>query len=295
MNKENLFLKIINETLDDNSFLGDDCAYLKESELLVSQDTLVEDVHFITEYFTPYEIGKKALLVNISDIISNGGKPTYITVSLSGKLDENFIREFYKGINEVSKKYNIKVIGGDLTGGEKIVVSICIMGTAKGRKIASRKNAKTGYSVFLQGVHGSSALGLKLLLEGNLDKNNEFIKSHISPVLYPEIADFIAINCSENYCMMDTSDGLYDALYKISKASGVGFKIDFQKVSKKTNDKNLVLFGGEDYGLLICTHPKDSYILENLNVPKIGTVIEEEKIFIDDIQILEDKSFNHFG
>lgn len=294
MNKENLFLKIINETLSDNSYLGDDCAFLSDLNLIVSQDTLIQDVHFKTEYFTPYEIGKKAVLVNVSDILAGGGVPKYITVSLSGALNEKFVKDFYSGINEICNLYNIKVIGGDLTKGDKISVSICIFGDVKNRKVSSRKNAKAGYSVFLQGVHGSSATGLKLLLEGNLDKNNEFIKAHLVPVLYPEVANSVAFNCCKDYCMMDTSDGLYDALNKVSKASGTGFEIDFDKITKKTDDKNLVLFGGEDFGLLICVDPLDSHILDGLNVPKIGVVTDTDKIIIDGIEIKEDKSFNHF-
>ena len=86
MNKEKIFLDIINKTISDNSYLGDDCAYLKELGLLVSMDSLVEDVHFKTSYYTPYELGKKAVLVNISDILAGGGVPLYILISLSGKL-----------------------------------------------------------------------------------------------------------------------------------------------------------------------------------------------------------------
>ena len=67
MNKEEKFLNIIKSTLKDATFIGDDCAYIEEFNLTISQDTLIEDVHFSLEYMTPYEIGQKALLVNISD------------------------------------------------------------------------------------------------------------------------------------------------------------------------------------------------------------------------------------
>lgn len=60
MNKEDTFLKIINETVKDNSYLGDDCAYIKDLNLLISQDTLYEDIHFSFSYFTPYTLGKKS-------------------------------------------------------------------------------------------------------------------------------------------------------------------------------------------------------------------------------------------
>ena len=295
MNKENLFLKIIGETLSKSSHIGDDCAYLKEFNLLVSEDTLNEGVHFLLDYYTPYEIGKKAILVNLSDIYAGGGIPKYLTVSVSGKLNENFIKEFYRGVNEICNKYNVEVIGGDLTGGSQISVSVAILGDTKNRKISSRKNAKKGYLVYLKGYHGSSKTGLDLLLKGNTDKNNEFIKSHIEPSLYPEISNIVSTKTNFPYAMMDTSDGLYDALYKISRASNVGFKINFDKIPKKTEDRNSILFGGEDFGLLICIDSNDKGIFEETSDFKlIGEVTDSNKIIIDNMEILKDESYKHF-
>lgn len=292
MNKEDTFLKIINETVKDNSYLGDDCAYIKNLNLLISQDTLYEDIHFSFSYFTPYTLGKKAVLVNISDIFAGGGIPLYITISLSGDLDEGFIKEFYEGVNEIIEKYNIKLIGGDLTGGNKTVISISIIGYTKNP--SGRKNAQFGYNLYLAGFHGSSAMGLKLLQEGCRDYDNELIKAHIEPVLYPEISNAVMNNAKDKYAMTDTSDGLFNALDKIRAESKTGFDIQYDKILKQVDDKNLVLFGGEDYGLLIALSSDDSQILDKFNIPKIGTVTNTNKIIIDGKEIIEDKSFNHF-
>ena len=75
MNKEFEFLNIISNTLSDNSFLGSDCAYLDEYKIAISKDILIEDVHFSLSFMTPTEIARKALLVNISDILASGAKP----------------------------------------------------------------------------------------------------------------------------------------------------------------------------------------------------------------------------
>ncbi|MCD8025318.1 MAG: thiamine-phosphate kinase [Candidatus Gastranaerophilales bacterium] len=296
MNKENIFLNIINKTISDNSFLGDDCAYIKELNLLASTDALVEDVHFNLSYFTPFELGKKSVLVNVSDILSNGGVPKFITISLSGNLNENFIEGFYKGADEICQKFDMKIIGGDLTGGDKINVSICILGGTKNRKIPSRKNAKPGYLVFLKGYHGESAMGLKLLLDKKnplLPVENEFIKAHKEPFLFPEISDRIALNAKFPYAMTDTSDGLYDSLERISLASKVGFRINYDKIQRRIEDKNLILFGGEDYGLLICLNPKDAGIVSD--VPCIGTVTDDRQILIDNEPVKTNLTFNHFN
>lgn len=293
MNRENKLLQIINETVADNSFLGQDCAYLKDFKLLISQDTLVENVHFKTSYFTPFEIGKKAVLVNISDILASGGIPKYISISLSGPLNEDFVREFYLGVNEICMRYKIKVTGGDLTGGDKIMVSVCIIGKNENKILPEKENARAGDEVYLIGFHGSSALGLMMLLNGEKTEN-EFIKAHKEPVLYQNEALFISKNVTCPYVMTDTSDGLYDALSRVSIASGVGFDIDYDKIPKKVSDKNLVLFGGEDFGLFICLKPQDENIARKLNLTKIGTVTGTNKIFIDRMEVSADNRYNHF-
>ena len=99
MNKEFKLLNIISNALSDSSYLGDDCAYLNKYNLAISSDSLIEDVHFSREFMTPSEIARKALLVNISDILASGAKPICATINLSGKLNEVFINEFYKSNN----------------------------------------------------------------------------------------------------------------------------------------------------------------------------------------------------
>lgn len=294
MNKEKIFLDIINKTISDNSYLGDDCAYLKELGLLVSMDSLVEDVHFKTSYYTPYELGKKAVLVNISDILAGGGVPLYILISLSGKLNEDFIKEFYKGANAICDNYNVKIIGGDLVGGDKISISIVILGNGFNRNLSSLKNVKTGDNVYIKGFHGNSAKGLELLLKGEKDKNNKFIKAHLEPKLFPETSFYISENVKTKYAMTDTSDGIYYALKRISEESNVGFNIDFNLIPKEIEDKKLVLFGGEDFGLLICLDKKEDYIAQYLDLTKIGTVEEGKEIKILNYENFEDLTFEHF-
>ena len=92
--KEQDFINIIKNQIGDE-FLGDDCAYLKELGIVVSQDSLVEDVHFKREWCTPFQLGYKSVTVNISDILASGAKPAYVTIALSlpDDIDENFIKE----------------------------------------------------------------------------------------------------------------------------------------------------------------------------------------------------------
>lgn len=234
--KEQDLIKIIKEQTK-SEFLGDDCAYLKEFGIVVTQDNFIEDAHFKQEWATPYQIGYKAAAVNISDILASGAKPEYITIGLSmPDLGENFVKEFYSGIE--SGSYGAKVIGGDITGADKVFVSITAIGSAKGRKISSRKNAKAGYVVVSRGKYGESSKGFQELQEGI--RETEAIKAHLEPKLDVEFSKNIAENIKEDYAMMDTSDGLADALFQIAKTSGVTIKTNYIEG----------MFGAEDYHLV---------------------------------------------
>ena len=289
MNKELKFLKIISNTIKNPNYLGDDCAYLDEYKLAISSDSLIEDVHFSMQFMNPYEIARKSLLVNISDILASGAKPIYATINLSGCLDENFISEFYKGINSIEKEFNIKVIGGDLTKSEKLAISITIMGSYKNSTPSSRKNAKEGYIVACVGEFGSSAQGLEDLFSGI--KDNYFINQHKNPKLYPKISSLISKTVKNPYAMMDSSDGLIDCLAQISQKSNVKIDIDSNKIPHKTQNRDFILYGGEDYSLIVCLNEKDFNNIEGLI--KIGICKKGRGVYIDNKKI-KYKSFNHF-
>ncbi len=289
MNKEFEFLKIISDALTSSSYLGDDCAYLDEYKLAISKDCLIEDVHFSFSFMTPYEIARKAVLVNISDILASGAEPKYILIGLSGKLNKKFIKEFYLGINDTIEKYNIKLIGGDLTKADKLSISITILGDYKNRNVSSRKNAKKDYIVATIGEFGSSAKGLEDLKNGL--KDNYFIEYHKNPPLFEKVTSKIATTIKNPYAMMDSSDGLFDCLYQIASKSKVRIDIDYNLIPKKINDKNLVLFGGEDYCPIICLSFDDFNKIEELI--KIGTVKKGKGVYINNKKI-EYRGFKHF-
>lgn len=307
MNEKEL-IKIIKSTLN-SAYIGDDCAYLKDLGIVVSQDSLVEDVHFKRDLITPYQLGYKSIMVNISDICASGAEPLYLTVSLSlpKDVDESFVAEFYKGAKAALN--GAKIVGGDLTGSDKIYVSVTAIGSDKGRKISSRANAKVGYKVIVSGEHGNSALGLKLLLSMDctpnppcrhhlLDGNEseKFISAHLMPTAQPYFSHQIASQIKVDYAMMDTSDGLADALIQIAKASDVTLSIDSEKIPHDARvGMDLVLYGGEDYQLVAAV-PQN--FLQNITdytiigeVKSSGTGLEiDGKSYTD----IDSKLFNHF-
>lgn len=299
--KEKEFITIIKNTLN-SPYIGDDCAYLKDLGIVVTQDSLVEDIHFSTKFISAFDLGFKAVMVNVSDVVASGAEPKYLTVSLSlpSNVKEDFVEEFYNGCKKACGN-DVQIVGGDITGSEKIYISICAIGKTLGRNISSRKNAKIAQKVIVSGIHGSSSAGLKLLLEGK-NSPEKFIKSHINPVAQVEFGKNISTTVKEPYAMMDTSDGLMDGLSTIANESGVLLDIDFDKIphdkdiEQFENWQDLVLFGGEDYQIL-ATVPQNFQGGFEIGVVKEGLGVNlklRDKITHYSKQDVEEKVFNHF-
>ena len=294
--KEKEFIDIIKSTINPE-LIGDDCAYLEDLGIVISQDSLVEDIHFKFDYTDAYKLGYKAAMVNISDICASGAEPEYMTVGLSLPPDKDgeFIQKFYEGVKAAAP--DIKIAGGDITGScEKVYISIAIIGKTAGRTISSRSHAAPGQLVIVSGEHGNSAEGLKRLLNG---KNcpEKFLNAHLMPRAEREFSRQIAENITEPYAMMDTSDGLMDALSQIAYSSGVKLAVNYNKIPHDAFvDKTNVLYGGEDYKL-VATIPES--LLSKLDnafvigkVEKgLGVELDGKVLTKDDI---ESKIFNHF-
>lgn len=307
MNEINLIKKIKN-TLK-SQYIGDDCAYLKDLGIVISQDSLVEDIHFSKHMMSPYQIGYKSVMVNLSDIAASGAKPAYLTVALSlpKQIEDEAVVEFYEGAKFALKGLDVEIVGGDITGSDKLYISISVIGKTLDRKISSRSHAKIGHKIITSGVHGSSAAGLRIL-QNNLEPDKDLIKAHLMPVAQIDFAKQISEQIQEDYAMMDTSDGLFDALFKIGSASECTMSVDFErilydpKIKEYFSDyKDLILFGGEDYQI-VATVPVEllpslkDYIIIGEVLPKEDCVIKlNTENNVEKFNDLSNKCFNHFG
>lgn len=307
--QENKLIEIIKNTLN-SKYINDDCAYLEDLGIVVTQDSLVEDVHFSLNYTNAFQLGYKSVAVNLSDIYASGAKAKYLTCSLSlpNYIDENFIKEFYEGAKSVNP--DVEIVGGDVTGGNKLFISICAIGDARNRKISSRSNAKEGYKIITNGVHGSSGAGFELLQKG-LNSPQILIDAHLMPKVDDVLSKEIALNIKDDYAMMDSSDGLMDALYKISKLSNLTAEVDFNAIPideeiKDFDDyKSKVFFGAEDYKLIACVPEEFLKTLDKNLYTEIGTMTKKQddvfvKVNFDEgvktftEKDIDEKTFKHF-
>lgn len=324
--KEDLFINIIKKSLPESAdFIGDDTAYVPKKDMILTQDTLIEDVHFRKTTISPYYLGRKAIAVNLSDIAASGGTPSYALISLSmpENIKEKFVEEFYKGVHSICEEHGVLVVGGDLTKAFQITISVCIVGFGNGLTPATRRNAKVGDFVIATGKFGSSKAGLEIIEKSSdvyeklsLEVKDKFINCHVNPI--PRIKEGkIILRTAKKPALMDASDGLADALIKICQFSKVGMEINFEDVpydedlSLVAKDEEelfkWVLFGGEDYELVSTVSDKVYHKLIQLDLPvkKIGVVVSEEKTSVPlvkfkdkvvkiDEKLMKKEGFGHF-
>ena len=129
--KELSLINLIKNKIENSSaYIGDDTAFLEELGIVVTTDTLVEDVHFRLKNTTPFDLGFKSMAVNLSDIASDGAIPSYafVALSLPNYIDEKFVDEFYEGMKELCVRHGVTVAGGDITSSEKLFINITLIG-----------------------------------------------------------------------------------------------------------------------------------------------------------------------
>ena len=249
--------------------IGDDSAvleYKKDKNLLLTCDMIIEGVHF-SRKASPFQIGWKSMAVNISDIASMGGIPKYalVAVGIPPSKSTRFLKEITRGIEAISKKFNILVIGGDTNRSGEVVINVTLIGEIEKKCMIKRDTAKVGDLIFVTGTLG----------EGR-SKHLKFI---------PRLKE--ARILAKNYkihSMIDLSDGLSMDLYRLTKKSKVGARIykSLIPLSKKSLPIDKAIFAGEDFELLFTASIKESRKIikrmgkrEDLPITLIGEIVNK--------------------
>ncbi len=159
-------IKLTNES--SRRGVGDDCAVMRyhDTDLLVSTDLLLENVHFDLTYVPLKHLGYKAAVVNFSDVYAMNGTPRQITVSLgiSKRFTVEHIQELYAGIKLACEVYGVDLVGGDTSSSRQgLVISITVIGDAPGDSIVYRDGAKDTDLICVSGDLGAAYMGLQLL------------------------------------------------------------------------------------------------------------------------------------
>ena len=243
--------------------VGDDAALVRVSEgnqLVISTDMSVLGTHFLHDC-APYNIGWKALAVNVSDMAAMGAQPKWATLAISlPEVNQDWLAEFSRGFFACANSFNIDLIGGDTTRGS-LNISITIMGEVPIGKALKRSGAQVGDDIWVSSQLGSAALGLAHL-QGKVQVTNKLaneldtcLKALNTPS--PRTALGLALRGVATSCI-DVSDGLLADLGHILQASNLGAAIDLEKIPciellKNNLDhpqfQELLIAGGDDYEL----------------------------------------------
>ncbi|MFC6276727.1 thiamine-phosphate kinase [Psittacicella hinzii] len=156
----------LNPSTNVKSSLGDDCAIVQVDaayDSLITTDTLVEGSHFYPEIH-PYDLGYKSVVVNLSDICSKGGIPTWVTLALTlPAVNHTWLEAFSSGLYDALNTFNVKLIGGDTVRGKELSVTITAHGTVAQGQAFTRNQAQVGDRIFVTGTLGAAYAGFLIL------------------------------------------------------------------------------------------------------------------------------------
>ena len=278
--------------------VGDDCAAVRIDQgrlHLYTVDMLVEGDHFSRAYFTPYDIGVKAMESNVSDIAAMGGRPLYgfISIALPDDVTVAFIDECYRGMYEVADRYEFDIIGGDTTHADGMVVNIALVGEVSASDLKLRSMAEPGDLIVVSGKLGGAKAGLRLFQEG-IEGYAGVKRYHTAPRCDLDQLDRI-IPIAQ--AMEDISDGLASEVRNICRESGVGARLfkdstplcdGIRETAELLGDDpvDYALFGGEDFKLVYTIRP-------NHRDRAVGTVVGE--IIAGSDIFLDNKALTRFG
>ena len=282
--------------------IGDDAAVIKSSnnKLVATVDMAVEGIHFHRKWSTPFQIGAKLTTANLADIFAMGAVPKYLLVAagINELNNSETVTELAKGIRSVADRFEVTVIGGDLSKSEKMTLSITALGELSAQPIL-RSGARVGDLIYLSSLTGLSAAGLAIL-NRELDRPRYVVEAHLNPKL---VAPEKLIKVATSMC--DVSDGLATDAAHLSYASNVNFNLSKDLISQAADFKDLaelakelnedvfdwILTGGEDHFFLATVDKENESNELGIQIGSVGK--GEGKLLLDGVEVKK-SGYQHF-
>lgn len=254
--------------------IGDDCAVFRPKpghDILVTCDCMVEGRHYLPQYTTSFDLGRRAMALNISDIGAMGGAPCYAVVSLGlrGDTAVTELESMYRGFLAETNPLQAAIVGGNITKSDVTFIDITLIGEVAEGHAMRRSAANIGDVILVTGYPGQAAAGLQLLLSAEDARNlreDPLVRAYNRPEHRAREGQAIA-QAGGASAMIDTSDGLLGDLGHICEGSKVGallyrerlpVSVDLRTVASQMGKDpyELVLGESDDYELII-TCPQD--------------------------------------
>ena len=256
--------------------IGDDAAVVEPdrgSLSVITTDTMVEGVHF-DRAFTPLDaVGGKVLAVNLSDLAAMGAVPRHALLSLAlpDTLRVSDFDALLDGLLAVATRFRTALVGGNITrSGGPLYLDVTAVGSVKRRRVLTRAGAHPGDDLYVSGEVGGAAAGLSWMRDGMPDQPTDVAidtcrDRYLCPEPRVQLGTQLGRNRAARACI-DLSDGLADGIRQLSRAGGVGARVDATLIPIapgarhwfRAHDADPILAaitGGEDYELLFTASP----------------------------------------
>ena len=230
--------------------IADDAALLPGG-LVVTQDALLEGVHFRLEWTSWRDLGYKSAAVNLSDLAASGAAPEALVVSLGapGRTEVGDVLELYAGIAEAG----VPVVGGDTTASDRVYLSVTALGRSE--RVPGRGGARPGDLLVVTGALGASAAGFVCLREG---WDSPLVDAHRRPPIRLEAGRVLA---RAAHALMDLSDGLASDAGHIARRSGCLLAIDLERLPVAEGVAEVAARAGRSVWELACAFGEDYELL----------------------------------
>ena len=201
-----------------------------EDGVVVTQDALVEGVHFRLDWITWRDLGWRAAAVNLSDLAASGADPEGLVVSLGapGTTPVEHVLELYEGMAETG----VPVVGGDTTEADQLLLSVSAVGRSE--RVPGRAGARAGDQLVVTGPLGAA---------GAAFRRQSFVRPPLRLAEGKELA-------AHAHAMLDLSDGLAVDGAHIGGRSRCRVVVELERVPLADGAEIGDLGFGEDYELL---------------------------------------------
>jgi len=307
--------------LKDDSFFFDLNGITTEENIVLNSDMLVSTTD-VPPLMNHYQIGRKSVIMNVSDLLVKGVRPRGLIISLGLPITlkkMEFI-DLLNGIIDYGNIFDLDYLGGDINETKELIINPTIFGFKKPSAVIFRKGIKVGDILLANNKFGLTGVGFDILLNRDCDLGEfkDYNRS-IRSVLEPKISGIEASILSERgiaTSSIDSSDGLFKSLQDLMLSNPeLGFEIYFNddlidpEAFKYANDfdtslEELIFNGGEEFIHLFTLDPKDYDTVQkeiqskNGQLIVIGRVISEENIFIvreGKRKLIKSYGFEHFN
>jgi len=251
--------------------IGDDAAVVRAPgrDVVVTTDALVEGTHFLPGWFSPGDLGWKALAVNLSDVAAMLAVPRAAVVSLvlPADVEVRWVEAVYRGMMRLARRHATAVVGGNLARGSTVSIAVTAFGTPARGGAVLRTGARVGDVVFVTGTPGLAGLG-RVALETGRTARSGWMRAGLRRFLAPEPRNALVPGLAglRPTALIDVSDGLVRDLGRLAR-SGCAPVVDAARLAPPpgfsraaaaagADALDLVLAGGEDYELAFTLSPR---------------------------------------